>query len=105
MLSIKDLLTKEIITMHTIPSNVVYGRAIFERDSVKIINQKEDMVEAWIGGLKGNMKEGGGSRRRVIFSIKKSELNWVCTGNPKNHQIFCKHCVALALAIQSNCSC
>jgi|GEM_PF-3365022 len=28
----------------------------------------------------------------------ESRLKWHCAGSPKNHQIFCKHCVALALA-------
>jgi hypothetical protein len=26
-------------------------------------------------------------------------VTWNCKGNPKNHQIFCKHCVALALFV------
>jgi len=56
-------------------------------------------VEAWVGGLDGKVIEGGGTKRRVEFTVSKSGLHWHCTGNPKDHQIFCKHCVALFLAL------
>jgi hypothetical protein len=45
--------------------------------------------------------EGGGQRRRTTLTSTADGLHWHCTGNPKQHQIFCKHCVALALALQS----
>lgn len=85
-----------------IPSNIVYGTAIFERGGVKIINQHDDSVEAWAGGLTGSVREGGGSRRRVQLKVKDNQLTWHCTGNPKNHDIFCKHCVAVALYLSSS---
>jgi uncharacterized Zn finger protein len=88
--------TDEFINLHTITSNRVYGLAIFERGAVTIIESNLDKVEAWVGGLKGKMIEGGGSKRRVEFVMTNNGLEWNCTGNPKNHQIFCKHCVALA---------
>lgn len=96
-----NLLTKEFIEENTIRSNRNYGDAIYTRGGVDYIEQKDDYVEAWVGGLDGTIKEGAGSRRRVTFTLKDNELHWNCTGNPKNHQIFCKHCVALALAIES----
>lgn len=82
-------------------SNITYGTAIFERGTVEIIDQDEAQVEAWAGGLSGSVKEGGGSRRRVQLQVKQGQLAWHCTGNPKNHDIFCKHCVAVALYISS----
>jgi uncharacterized Zn finger protein len=93
-------LTQEFINDNTINSNRVYGTAIFERGGVEIINSQENQVEAWVGGLGGKMVEGGGGRRRVVFVFDDSSVTWNCTGNPKNHQIFCKHCVALALFLQ-----
>jgi uncharacterized Zn finger protein len=59
------------------------------------VNDQE--IEVWVGGLTGNSIEGGGSKRRVRFWINKGELSWRCTGNPKDHEIFCKHCVATTL--------
>jgi hypothetical protein len=77
-------------------SNRIYGAVIFERGAISIIESKVGRVEAWVGGLDGKMTEGGGSKRRVEFVDTDLGLVWNCTGNPKNHQIFCKHCVALA---------
>jgi uncharacterized Zn finger protein len=89
--------TPEFITDNTINSNRVYGQAIFDRGAVEIISSEESRIEAWVGGLDGKMIKGGGGRRRVVFEFSDLALGWKCTGNPKNHQIFCKHCVALAL--------
>jgi uncharacterized Zn finger protein len=92
----------EFVEQNTINSNRIYGTAIFDRGAVEIIDYSEFRVEAWVGGLSGKVIEGGGSRRRVEFIQTDSGLKWNCTGNPKNHQIFCKHCVALALYIEQN---
>jgi uncharacterized Zn finger protein len=99
MSSISNLLSAEFITENSLPSNVNYGSAIFRRGGVQFITQESEFVEAWSGGLDGTIREGSGSRRRVKFSVIDGQLSWICTGNPKNHQIFCKHCVAVALAI------
>ncbi len=92
-------ITPEFITQNTINSNRIYGTAIFEKGAIEIIRVEDTVVEAWVGGVIGKVVEGGGSRRRVEFVFDSSGLTWHCTGNPKNHQIFCKHCVALALYI------
>jgi uncharacterized Zn finger protein len=102
MINIVKLLTSEFISENTIPSNFSYGSAIYGRGGIEYILKKPDYIEAWVGGLGGTIKEGAGSRRRVTFTIQDYKLHWICTGNPKNHQIFCKHCVALALAIKSS---
>ena len=94
--------TTEFINQNTIKSNRVYGEAIFNRGAVKVINTEDERIEAWVGGLDGKVIEGGGSKRRVDFKLDKSGIKWNCTGNPKNHQIFCKHCIALALYINQN---
>lgn len=98
--SVRDLLSsKAIIQGLALPSNFRYGTAIFERQAVEIIENTSDKVEGWVGGLGGSVAEGGGSRRRTQLFATPEGLGWHCAGNPKNHQIFCKHCVALALAI------
>lgn len=84
-----------------IPSNVSYGTAIYERGAVAVITQTDTEIEAWAGGLDGTVKEGGGSRRRVQLALKNQQLFWHCTGNPKDHDIFCKHCVAVALFLKN----
>ncbi len=101
-IAIEDLLTEEFIKDSSLPSNFVYGNAIYRRGAVEFIRQETDIIEGWAGGLDGTVKEGAGQRRRVTFTVDKGELRWNCTGNPKNHQIFCKHCVALALTIKSS---
>ncbi len=89
---LKDIPTEKL----AIPSNIAYGTKIFERKGVEIISTTENEIEAWVGGLSGDSKSGGGARRHVWFYSKHSELSWHCSGNPKDHDIFCKHCVALA---------
>ena len=85
-----------------IPSNIKYGTAINERDGVEIITEKDDVAEFWVGGLTGTMSEGGGSKRRVQFWLEDNNLKWHCAGNPKNHDIFCKHCVAALLYLKDS---
>lgn len=102
MMNIVDFLTKEFIEENTIPSNFKYGSAIYNRSGVEYIVQEPHYIEAWAGGLDGTMQEGAGSRRRVTFTIREHQLRWNCTGNPKNHQIFCKHCVAVGLTIKGS---
>lgn len=97
--SLTELLSQNFIEENAIKSNIVYGKAIYNRDAVKLIGNTDTEVEAWVGGLDGAVIEGGGSKRRVQFISSEDGLKWNCTGNPKNHQIFCKHCVALALEL------
>ena len=80
-----------------LPSNIRYGNAIFKRGGISIVKKNETEIEAWVGGLAGNSIEGGGSKRHVRFWVDKDQLFWRCTGNPKGHEIFCKHCVAAVL--------
>ncbi len=98
-LLLTKLLSQEFIEKHAIPSNVIYGKAIYKRGAVKIIDSTDVSIEAWVGGLDGKVVEGGGTKRRVKFIALKTRIKWSCTGNPKDHQIFCKHCVALALTL------
>jgi hypothetical protein len=96
--TIKTFITGELGKM-ALQSNQTYGKAIYRRHGVELVREEQDIIEGWAGGLDGTIKEGAGQRRRVKFTLnKQGGLQWHCTGNPKDHQIFCKHCVAAALA-------
>ena len=94
-----DFLSLELIQNLARPANFRYGQAIHDRGGVEFIEREPTYILAWVGGLKGTVVEGGSQRRRTQLFIKDEELQWHCAGNPKNHQVFCKHCVALALTI------
>jgi hypothetical protein len=96
---LQQLLNDADIYKLALPANIKYGTAIYERGGVEIITVDATFVEGWVGGLSGTSKEGGGSRRRTRLFIEGGELKWHCAGNPKKHDIFCKHCVALGLYI------
>ncbi|HSX00853.1 MAG TPA: hypothetical protein VLF67_01310 [Candidatus Saccharimonas sp.] len=98
-MDLSDYLTTERIRELALPSNFDYGEAIYRRGAVEMIEEAGTKVEAWVGGLDGTVREGGGSRRRTTLAMADGQLQWHCTGNPKTHQIFCKHCVALALRV------
>ena len=100
MANLVTLLNLDSIKQLSLPSNFRYGDAIYRRGAVEFIAAEPSRVDAWVGGLNGTTAEGAGSRRRTSISATPKGLLWHCAGNPKNHQIFCKHCVALALAIQ-----
>ncbi len=100
--SIPQLLKKTSIEELAIPSNIGYGKKIFLRGGVEVVQKTDQEVEAWVGGLSGDSKSGGGTRRHVWFYSKDSEFSWHCSGNPKDHDIFCKHCVALAYFIKKS---
>jgi uncharacterized Zn finger protein len=99
--SIIDLLSPEVIQELARPADMRYGQAIHARGGVELIQYEPGRVEAWVGGLDGRVAEGGSQRRRTQLFVTPEGLAWHCAGNPKNHQVFCKHCVALALAILS----
>lgn len=94
------LLTPAEIERNATPANLRYGRAIHRRGGVEFIERTPRQVIAWVGGLEGSVAEGGSQRRRTQLSSTAAGLRWHCAGNAKHHQIFCKHCVALALAIK-----
>jgi hypothetical protein len=94
------LLTPAEIKRLATPANYRYGEAMHRRGGVEIIERDSYQAVAWAGGLDGTSAEGGGQRRRVTLTAAVEGVHWHCAGNPKNHQIFCKHCVALALALR-----
>jgi uncharacterized Zn finger protein len=99
--SLQEYFRNADIAVLALPSNFTYGTAIVERGAVEIIARTSTTVEAWAGGLEGTVRQGGGSRRRVQLRLSGDQLSWHCTGNPKAHDIFCKHCVAVALFLKN----
>ena len=97
---IADLIGPDDIERLALPSNSRYGQAIYKRGGVEFIEFTPLKVEGWVGGLNGSVAEGGSQRRRTQLASTLEGLKWNCTGNPKKHQIFCKHCVALAMAVR-----
>jgi uncharacterized Zn finger protein len=97
--TVADLLSPARIRELARPADFRYGQAIHDRGGVVFIEFQPSQVEAWVGGLDGTVVEGGSQRRRTQLFATPEGLRWHCAGNPKNHQIFCKHCVALALTI------
>jgi hypothetical protein len=97
---IADLIGPDDIEHLALRSNLRYGQAIYKRGGVEFIKFTPLEVEGWVGGLNGSVAEGGSQRRRTQLNSTLEGLKWNCTGNPKNHQIFCKHCVALAMAVR-----
>src|SRR5881394_3325726 len=97
--SVRGLINVTVIKDLALPANFRYGQAIYKRGGVEVIESGAKKIEAWVGGLNGKSAEGGGQRRRTQLFATKDGLKWHCAGNPKDHDIFCKHCVALALAV------
>jgi uncharacterized Zn finger protein len=96
---LRSLLGETRIDRLATPANRAYGTQIAARHGVEIIEESATRVEAWVGGLDGTVKEGGGQRRRTQLFVEDGALAWHCAGNPRNHDIFCKHCVALMLVL------
>jgi uncharacterized Zn finger protein len=96
--ALAGLLSHEKLKELALPSNYKYGKAIYDRGGVEIIDKRPDTVEAWVGGLDGSVAEGGSQRRRTRFAVTAKGLTWTCTESAKPDLIFCKHCVALGLA-------
>jgi hypothetical protein len=96
--SVSELVGDGEIERLALPSNLHYGQAIYRRDGVEFIELGRLKIAGWVGGLPGSVREGGSQRRRVELISSARGLKWHCSGNPRNHQVFCKHCVALALA-------
>lgn len=66
-LAITKLLSADFIEKNALPSNIIYGTAIYKQGAVEIIESTDASIEAWVGGLDGKVVEGGGSKRRVTF--------------------------------------
>lgn len=97
-----DHVGPEVIEQLALPSNIQYGKAILSRGGVEFVQREDSVAEAMVGGLHGDVAQGAGQRRRTTLNLgPDGALVWHCACNSKSRQIFCKHCVALALALQA----
>lgn len=90
-MNLKDLLGREILSELAMPSNLRLGEEIFKSGGVELLSLDENHAAA---------KVSGGQRRRTEIEAKDDELKWKCSCLGKSSQVFCKHCVALAMAIE-----
>jgi uncharacterized Zn finger protein len=72
------------------PATQRLGRELFESGTVDIVDLGEDRIVA---------KVSGGSSRTVEFELSEDDFSWRCTCK-KNQERFCKHAVAVALALR-----
>ena len=86
--SLMDLLDEEMIRKLATPANFRSGQAILQIGRIDMIELSPDRICARVTG---------GQRRRVSLWIAEGQLQWRCSCTLKQHHIFCKHCVALAL--------
>ncbi len=89
-ISIADLVREDKIKKLSTPSNFHLGTDIFRKGEVELIEMTP---------LHASARVGGGQRRHVEFSAKSDGLDWKCSCTARQKHIFCKHCVALAIAI------
>ncbi|HKX73437.1 MAG TPA: hypothetical protein VJM32_05455 [Candidatus Saccharimonadales bacterium] len=94
------LITPDALEQLAKPAVYKYGTAIYKRGGTQVESSDAGQTHGWAGGLDGGVTEGGSARRRVSLTATGKGLQWTCTCHPKGREhIFCKHCVALALAV------
>lgn len=89
-LKLKDSLGIDLIARLATPSNIRLGEEIFRSGGVEIISHDDNRLTA---------KVSGGQTRRTEFEGSEDGINWKCSCLGKRTTVFCKHCIALAMAI------
>lgn len=82
-----------------IPSNIRYGTRIVERGGVSVISSDDTATEAWVGGVDGTVRDGGGQRRRARLTLESGDVIARCGGGPAQER-WCKHTIALAIFLK-----
>ncbi|MGZ3274871.1 MAG: SWIM zinc finger family protein [Caulobacteraceae bacterium] len=93
MNSLADLLVHDTLTRLAKPANLRLGRAIVEEGGVEFVRVEPARMTARVGGTPASPQ-----RRTVELTAASGELSWscACTGR---RDLFCKHCVAAAMAL------
>lgn len=81
------------------PSNFKYGQAIFDQGGIELVGINKYVAQGWVGGISYEGTKVG--RRKTTIASTPEGLEWSCSCNSKDRPVFCKHCVALALAVHS----
>ncbi len=87
MPSVADLVERAAIEKLAIPSNIRLGEELAAQGAVELLK---------VGPLTVTAKVHGGQTRTVELRAGKGGLAWSCTCT-KEPDVFCKHCVAVAL--------
>lgn len=88
--SITELINEDEIKKLSAPSNLRLGEEIFGKGEVELIQ---------LTPIHASARVGGGQQRHVEFWAMPDGLDWKCTCTAKQKHIFCKHCVALGIAL------
>jgi uncharacterized Zn finger protein len=94
MTSVADLLGPEILARLAKPANLRLGREIVEDGGVAWIGAGPTTVAAKVGGV-----PAAEQRRTVELRATQAGLEWSCACT-RRKDLFCKHCVAVALALR-----
>lgn len=89
-LKLKDSLGPDMITRLATPSNIRLGEGIFRSGGVDILSLDDNKATAIVSG---------GQTRRTEIVGTEDMIRWKCSCLGKRTTVFCKHCVALAMAI------
>lgn len=92
-MKLKDLLGNDILKELATPSNLRLGEDIFKTGGVKLMLLDEKHAIA---------KVSGGQNRKTELEAEDDRLTWKCSCLGKRSYVFCKHCVALVMAIEAN---
>ena len=91
MPSVADLVEPHLLSRLATPSTLRLGREIAAADAVKFVEFGPLLVRAMVGG-----PLTASQRRTTELRSEDGALAWTCTCSRK--AMFCKHCVALAIA-------
>jgi uncharacterized Zn finger protein len=93
MRPIADLVTDDHITRLATPANLRLGRKVVEEGGVELVDVGPARITARVGGT-----ATAPQRRTVGLAAEAGTLDWSCSCT-RNRALFCKHCVAAALAL------
>lgn len=92
-MKMKELLEKGLLLELATPSNLRLGEEIFKSGGVELLFLDENHAIARVTG---------GQKRTTELEAEDDKIAWKCSCLGKSSHIFCKHCVALAMAIKAN---
>jgi len=93
MCSLADLIDRDALTELAQPANLRLGQAIADEGGVELIVVESEKMTARVGRTPSAQQ-----RRRVELTAVSGELEWTCSCT-RRRDLFCKHCVAAALAL------
>jgi uncharacterized Zn finger protein len=93
MVDIAERVASERLSELATPANMRLGRAVLSEGGVTIVARGAARIDAKVGGT-----TSADGRRTVVLAIDDGRLTWSCTCT-RRPELFCKHCVAAALAV------